>query len=61
MMVAGTAFDLNSLLSTEKVSLLNREQTPRTRAGNNNLEYKLHEPVQGIIIWSINSTNPCGE
>jgi len=38
--VAGKASDLNSLLSSNKVSLL---------PGS-----KLHDPVQGLIMWIIN-------
>ena len=34
MVVAGRASDLNLLLSSSKVSLLTREQTPRPRTGN---------------------------
>jgi len=29
---------------------------PTTRTGINNMEYKLHDPAQGLIMWSINST-----
>jgi len=58
MVVAGRASDLNSLLSSNKVFLLPREQTPPPRTGVNNVEYKLHHPAQGLIMWSINSTTP---
>jgi len=38
--VVGRASDLNSLLSSNKVSLLTREQTPWPRTGINNVEHK---------------------
>jgi len=32
--------DLNSILSSNKISLLTRQRTPRPRTGINNMEYK---------------------
>jgi len=56
MVVTGRPFKFNSLLSSDKVSPLTREQTPRSRKGINNVEYKLHDPAQGLIMRIINST-----
>ena len=42
MVVVGRASDLNSLQSSDKVSQLTREQTPR--------------PPRGIIMWSMNGS-----
>jgi len=54
--MAGRPPNLHSLLGSNKVSLLIREQTPRLRTGINNVEYKLHDPAQGLIMWSINGS-----
>ena len=53
MVVAGSASDLNSLLSSDKVSLLTTEQTPLPPTGISNVEYRLHNPVQGISGYKL--------
>ena len=50
MVVIKRTFDLNSLLSSNKVSLLTKEQTSWSRTGINNAEYKLYNPVQRLIL-----------
>jgi len=52
MMVAGRAVDLNSLLSSNKIALVTREQTPRPRRGINNVEYKRKQ--QNIELTDMN-------
>jgi len=55
MVVTGRASDLNSLLmGANQVSLLTRQKTPCQCTVINNVEYKLHDCVQGLIMWSIN-------
>jgi len=54
MMMAGRASTLNSLLSSNKVSLLTGEQTLRPHKGNNNVEYKWKQKaVISLIIYGI--------
>jgi len=53
MVVIGSASYLNSLQQSLPV---NQGANLTTRMGNNNMEYKLHDPVQRLLIWSINST-----
>jgi len=43
MVVAERTSNLNSLLSSNKASLLTREQTPRPGTGINTVEYKLNQ------------------
>jgi len=46
------------LLSTDQVFLLTRAQTPRSRTGINNIEYKPDGPTQKLLMRNINSTAP---
>jgi len=46
--VAGRASDLNSLLCSDKVSLLTMEQTPRPRTGNIG---SINKAKKGFIIF----------
>ena len=45
MVVAGKASDLNSLISSDKVAPLTREQIPRRRTGINNVEYEWKQKI----------------
>jgi len=50
MMVVGEAYDINPLLSSEKVFLvflLTRKQTPEARTGNNNVEHNRKNQAVG--------------
>ena len=54
MVVTGMAPDLNSLLSTNKVSLLPREKTSRPCIGFNNAEYERKQIALHIFIdWGM--------
>jgi len=50
MAVTGRASDLNSLPSSNKVSLLTRKQTPQPRTGSYNVEYKCKQQNDCIVI-----------
>jgi len=49
MVLARKAFGLNSLLSSNEVSLFTRERTLRSRTGINNVEYKRKQKTR--IVW----------